>query len=65
LLAPKESNQRKRQPQIFFGFVIFSSFHALQLARLLALAQSLAQAVTLEEPFPPGLKNANLIPKKI
>jgi Ca2+/Na+ antiporter len=29
---PKESNQRKRQPQIFFGINIFSAAHALQLA---------------------------------
>ena len=34
LLAPKESNQRKRQPQIFFGINIFSAAHALQLAPL-------------------------------
>jgi hypothetical protein len=31
--CPKESNQRKRQPQIFFGITIFSAAHALQLPR--------------------------------
>jgi hypothetical protein len=31
--CPKESNQSKRQPQIFFWPVIFVPCHALQLAR--------------------------------
>jgi hypothetical protein len=30
--CPKETNQRKRQPQIFFGINIFEVAHALQLA---------------------------------
>jgi hypothetical protein len=29
--CPKETNQRKRQPQIFFGLNILSVAHALQL----------------------------------
>jgi len=32
--CPKETNQRKRQPQIFFGFNILSVAHALQLVVL-------------------------------
>jgi hypothetical protein len=32
--CPKETNQRKRQPQIFFGLNIFSVAHALQLVGL-------------------------------
>ena len=32
--CPKETNQRKRQPQIFFGFNIFLVAHALQLVVL-------------------------------
>jgi hypothetical protein len=30
--CPKEMNQRKRQPQIFFGINILSAAHAIQLA---------------------------------
>ena len=30
--CPKETNQRKGQPQIFFGSNIFSAAHAIQLA---------------------------------
>jgi hypothetical protein len=30
--CPKETNQRKGQPQIFFGLNIFEVSHALQLA---------------------------------
>jgi hypothetical protein len=32
--CPKETNQRKRQPQIFFGLNILSVAHALQLVVL-------------------------------
>jgi hypothetical protein len=32
--CPKEMNQRKRQPQIFFGLNILSVAHALQLVIL-------------------------------
>ena len=40
--CPKETNQRKRQPQIFFGLNILSVAHALQLGGLrCSLAPSL------------------------
>ena len=41
-VCPKESNQRKRQPQIFFGINIFSAAHAIQLTRLTARSNSIA-----------------------
>jgi cytochrome c-type biogenesis protein CcmE len=58
--CPKESNQRKRQPQSIFGIIIFSVAHALQLVRY-ALSNSNAYL------FPPlrNLKNANLFPKML
>jgi hypothetical protein len=45
--CPKEMNQRKGQPQIFFGSNIFKAAHALQLSRLrlvqtVMLARSIA-----------------------
>jgi hypothetical protein len=61
--CPKETNQRKRQPQIFFGLNILSVAHALQLALPLTRDRSNSNAyffLSLR-----NLKNVNLFPKKI
>jgi hypothetical protein len=58
--CPKETNQRKGQPQIFFGLTILEVAHALQLVRS---AHSNSNAYLY--PSLRNLKNANLFPKKI
>jgi len=45
--CPKETNQRKRQPQIFFGLNILSVAHALQLVVHLDFARCPPQTVML------------------
>jgi hypothetical protein len=46
--CPKETNQRKRQPQIFFGLNILSVAHALQ---LVVLRPPQTVMLTLSQPF--------------
>jgi hypothetical protein len=40
--CPKETNQRKGQPQIFFGIAILSAAHAIQLVPLKRDSNSIA-----------------------
>ena len=60
--CPKETNQRKRQPQIFFGLNILSVAHALQLALPPLRDRSNSDAFLGHSLR--NLKNANLFPKK-
>jgi hypothetical protein len=61
-VCPKETNQRKGQPQIIFGINIFSAAYALQLvSRFAGSSNSNAGA----SPTLHSLENANLFPKII
>jgi hypothetical protein len=59
---PKETNQRKRQPQIFFGLNILSVAHALQLAPPDSRGRSNSNAYL--GPSLRNLKNVNLFQKR-
>jgi hypothetical protein len=61
--CPKEMNQRKRQPQIFFGINILEAAHAIQLALRLMAARS--DSIAYISPSLRSLQNVTLIPKKI
>jgi hypothetical protein len=59
--CPKEMNQRKRQPQIFFGINILEAAHAIQLVVLRP-----PQTVLLTKGHSlRSLQNVTLFPKKI
>jgi hypothetical protein len=62
-VRPKEMNQRKGQPQIFFGSNIFSAAHAIQLA--LRLPADRSNSIAYLTPSLRSLQNVPLFPKKI
>ena len=61
--CPKESNQIKGQPQIFFGMSILSAARALQLA--LRRLSECSNSNAYERPSLRSLQNVHLFPKKI
>ena len=62
--CPKETNQRKGQPQIFFGINILSAAHAIQLVGLLTSFRDLLKQYCLLRPCASQPPKCHSISKK-